>query len=130
MKLRTKITMFSTIFMLVLIIAVHTIIYFMFYKISTENELEQLTNQTDTIVEAMKENPDIPKRNLLQAFLPSNGMIRMIDESEKEAISTLTKKEAYTKLPFKFSNHETEDIIKDENGNYVAVIYKPIIDED
>lgn len=130
MKLQTRITLFSTIFMLVLIVIVNTIIYFMFYKISTENELEQLVDQANTITETMNDNPDIPVKNLLQAFLPAHGTIRMLDEGGKEIIPTLTKQEEYTKVKATFSDKETNQVIKDEDGAYAAVVQKPIITQD
>lgn len=130
MKLRTRITLFSTIFMLILIIIVNTIIYFMFYKISTENELEQLSNQANTITETLKDNPEIPRKNLLQAFLPANGTIRIMDKNGEELIPTLTKKEEYMKVSVSFSDKETHQIVKDDTGAYAAVVQKPIITED
>lgn len=129
MKLQTKITLFSCLFMLIIIVVVNTIIYFMFYKISTENELDQLSEQTNAIVETIQENPDIPTKNLLQAFLPTNGMIRIIDESGEEATLTLTKQDEYRNLPANFSNQEVKEIKQDEAGNAVAVVLKPIITE-
>src|SRR5699024_8453718 len=73
MKLQTKITLFSSIFVFILIALVNTVVYLMFVKISTEDELTQLSDQTNTIVETLQDNQDIPDRNLIQAFLPSKG---------------------------------------------------------
>ncbi len=127
MKLKSKITLFSSLFMFVLIVSVNAIIYFMFYKIQTDNELHQLSEQTNIIVVTMKDNPDIPKKNLLQAFLPINGMIRMIDVDGKEMIPTLTKKEEYTQIKGVFHNQETKKIVKDDSGRSFAMVTKPMI---
>ena len=130
MKLQTKITLISSVFILFIVGLISTMIYIIFYKISTENDLEQLTEQADTIVEALNQNPDVSEKNLLQAFLPSNGMIRIVDEDEKESIPTLTKKEEYLHVPPEFSTQESSEIIKDDEGNYIAIVLKPIIASD
>src|SRR5690625_7351141 len=84
MKLRTKIQLFSSLFMLILILLINTSIYFLFYKISSEGEIEQLTAKTDTMVEALQ--ADLPNSDLLEAFLPGNGMIRVYKEDESKPI--------------------------------------------
>lgn len=130
MKLRTKIQLFSSLFMLVLILLINTSIYFLFYKISANSELNQLSDQTNTIVSTLNSNPDIPKNELLNAFLPTNGMIRIISEQESEPLLTLTKDNEYRSLPGKFSQTESKKIIKNEANVNIAMISKPIIWDD
>lgn len=127
MKLKTKIQLFSSLFMLLLILLVNTSIYFLFYKISAENELSRLSNETNTIVETLQANPDVPRSQLLKAFVPENGIIRVIDQNGEELIPTITKSESYTQLAYEFIDHEKRTIEKDEQGHYIAVVMKPII---
>ena len=127
MKLKTKIQLFSSLFMLLLIVLVNTSIYFLFYKISADNELDQLSDQTNAIVEAVHSNPDIPKNQLLHPFVPANGLIRIIDESGNDLIPTLTKRLVFQELPSTYSVQETQDVTKDLKGSHIAVITKPII---
>lgn len=127
MKLKTKIQLFSSLFMLLLILLVNTSIYFLFYKISAENELSRLSNETNMIVETLQANPDVPRSQLLKAFVPENGIIRVIDQNGEELIPTITKSESYTQLAYEFIDHEKRTIEKDEQGHYIAVVMKPII---
>lgn len=127
MKLRTKIQLFSSLFMLVLILLINTSIYFLFYKISARSELDQLANHTNTIVSTLNSNPDIPKNELLNAFLPQNGMIRVLSEKEGEPLLLLTKDNEYRRLPSEFSRSESKKIVKNEAKINIAVILKPII---
>jgi len=126
MKLKTKIQLFSSLFMLVLIVLVNTSIYILFYKISINNELNNLTAQTNTLIETINENRDIQRNELLRAFLPSNGMIRVIDQNNK-TITTVTKEESYRNLPVHFETGEKSEVITNANGKKIGVIYKPII---
>lgn len=126
MKLKTKIQLFSSLFMLLLIVLVNTSIYFLFYKISSDNEMELLSEQTNSIIENIRENPDIPKNELLRAFVPNNGLIRVVDKNDEELILT-TKRKSYRDLAVKFSESEVREIVRDDSGLPIAVIIKPLI---
>lgn len=128
MKLRTKIQLFSSLFMLVLILLVNTSIYFWFSKISSDRDLNQLSEQTETIVKTLKANPDIVTKELLDAFLPANGMIRIMQEDGKEKFIQY-KQKGYTDLSGEFSTKESQQIIS-QDGMKVAVIAKPMIWKD
>lgn len=127
MKLKTKIQLFTTVFMFLLILLVNAAVYFLFYKTSAESELEQLQEQTTVLVETIQSNPNIVERELLNAFLPTDGMIRITNESGKPQIKTITKKSEYITLPKQYSTKETHQVIKRPDGANVAVIEKPII---
>src|SRR5699024_4492663 len=127
MKLKTKIQLFSSLFMLLLIIFINTSIYFLFYKTSANNELAELVTQTNTMVETLNENNDLPKVDLLQAFLPPNGMIRVINEDNESVIPLLLKKDANREVPYEYSISESQTIYTDKAGANSAVVVKPII---
>src|SRR5690625_7253502 len=76
MKLRTKIQLFSSLFMLLVILLINTSVYFLFYHLSGESELDQLEAQTTDIIETLNKNPDVVQGELLKAYLPADGMIR------------------------------------------------------
>lgn len=127
MKLRTKIQLFSSLFMFLLILLINTSIYYLFYNISSQSELDELSEQTNTIVSTLQANPDIPNKELLNAFLPQNGMIRIYTEQESEPILLITKDSEYRHLPGEFASYEQKKIIKNDDNIHIAVISKPII---
>lgn len=127
MKLQTKIHLFSSVFMLILIVLINTAIYFLFYKVSADSELDQLAGQADVITETLNKNPDIAEEELLKAFLPSDGMIRVIDKDSTTVIPTLTKKNEYRRLASSYTTTENRKIDKTASQENVAVIEKPII---
>src|SRR5699024_1690331 len=61
----------------------------------------------------------------LDAFLPTNGMIRDIQSNDETIINTLTKDNDYTNLPKKYSTKESQQNIKQPDQSNVAVIEKP-----
>ena len=82
MKLKTKILLSSSIFMLGIILVVNLSIYYFFYKVSTNTELNELKLVINDITQALNENPNVDSSELLEAYLPANGMIRIILDSE------------------------------------------------
>src|SRR5690625_3108456 len=126
MKLRTKIQLFSSLFMLILILLVNTSIYFLFYKIASDSELEQLAQQTNDLVSRLNENPETDVSGLIEAYLPSNGMIRIIDEDGEQLMEQM-RAVRYRELPGEFTNQESHEVVSQPNGPDIAVVTKPII---
>jgi hypothetical protein len=126
MKLRTKIQLFSSLFMLILILLVNTSIYFLFYKITSDSELEQLAQQTNDLVSRLNENPETDVSGLIEAYLPSNGMIRIIDENGEQLMEQM-RAVRYRELPGEFTNQESHEVVSQPNGADIAVVTKPII---
>lgn len=125
--LRKKIIFFSTFFMLILILIVNTAIYFLFYQSASEGELDQLTTHTDTLTEAIGKNSSVSleeMKDLLTAYLPTNGMIRVIDANENKLIDQ--KKPEYTEVPIEYTTTERREVISSDQAD-VAMVSKPII---
>lgn len=127
MKLRTKIHLFSSLFMLVLIVLVNMSIYFLFHNLSTKSELDELVEQTNVMIEMLNENPDIPNNELLRASLRPNNMIRIYEQNKENPTFVLTKENEFRELPGHFSSKETRSIIKSEDHIPIAHIAKPIV---
>lgn len=104
---------------------IHRFITF-FYKLSVDGELRQLNTQTETIISSINDNPTIAKSQLLRAYLPTDGMIRVIDK-QGELLITVTRESKYTSLPIEFSNKEVHHVLDLENDADTAVVAQPII---
>ena len=115
--------------MLVLVLLVNTSIYFLFYKIAADSDLEQMAVQMDALTETLADNPDISNEEakmLIKAYLPTNGMIRVIDENDRPFILQ-TKSGAYETLPWEYVTTESKTIETQANGPDVAIITRPVI---
>ena len=115
--------------MLVLVLLVNTSIYFLFYKIAADSDLEQMAVQMDALTETLADNPDISNEEakmLIKAYLPTNGMIRVIDENDRPFILQ-TKSGAYESLPWEYVTTESKTIETQANGPDVAIITRPVI---
>ncbi|WP_330949391.1 HAMP domain-containing sensor histidine kinase [Virgibacillus sp. MG-45] len=125
MKLQTKLQVYTSVFMLVLILLINTAIYALFYQISANTELEWLEGNTNDLTTALNENQHVPTKDLIKAYLPSHGMIQVIAK-DGSIINQSTKDVAYTKLKKQFSNKEMQTIVTGKEID-IAVITKPII---
>lgn len=117
--------------MLILILLVNTAVYFLFYKTAVDSELEQLADQTEAMTSALADNPDISKqeiRNLVTAYLPADGMIRIIQDNEEDPYLLVQSRSGeYLSLEGEFSEVEKKEVLSDGDGSDVAVVSKPAI---
>ncbi|GGP14811.1 sensor histidine kinase [Oceanobacillus neutriphilus] len=130
MTLRKKIILFSSVFMFLVIVISHTAIYFLFYQSASNGEVDQLSVQTDALVSAVAASNSTSAetmRDLLTAYLPANGIIRIIDEEDNDVVRSQTKSKQYMELEANYTTSETSRIVQDETGSHYAIIEKPII---
>lgn len=126
MNIRNKIHLFLTVWLLLISLAINTSIYFLFYKITTNDKLNHVRLQAEHIAGAVK--PVTNHMNLsdtLKALLPLNGMIRVVNE-DSHSIMTITKETEFTELKPTFKNSQTVEL-KSVNGIQYAIASFPII---
>jgi two-component system, OmpR family, sensor histidine kinase ArlS len=87
------------------------------------NELKLVIND---VTQALNENPNVDTSELLEAYLPANGMIRIILDNEVRMIEQ-TRSKDYTTLAWKFKQLESQVIISKKDAPDIAVVEKPII---
>ncbi|WP_110113455.1 ATP-binding protein [Bacillus sp. CGMCC 1.16541] len=125
MKLNHKIQLFTTVWLLVILLIVNMSIYVLFYKVTTNGELERITNQTESIASGLK-NENINPRDLILASLSPNEMVRVIDQ-ELKAEMGFTNEKRYPKLIKPVYKTKQEAVIRKVEGDLYASVYLPII---
>src|SRR5699024_8977111 len=126
MKLKAKIQLFSSLVMLILLLLINTAIYFLFYRITVNRELDELTAHTNALIETLNDNADVSKKELLRAYLPNDGMIRVIQKDSKP-LHQLTKKKIYTELDGVYTTSEIKQINTTLAPENIAIVAKPMI---
>src|SRR5699024_2392411 len=99
---------------------------FLFYKITVNRELDELTAHTNALIETLNDNPDVSKKELLRAYLPNDGMIRVIQKDSKP-LHQLTKKKIYTELDGVYTTSEIKQINTTLAPENIAIVAKPMI---
>lgn len=64
-------------------------------------------------------------QDMLQAYLPANGMVRVVNGDQK-AVMTMTKEKAYKHFPISYHSGETVDVRK-HDGKLFAEAAVPVI---
>ncbi|MBU9720877.1 MULTISPECIES: sensor histidine kinase [Bacillaceae] len=131
MKIRTKIQLFSIVWLLVIIIIINTSIYFAFSNLLIENELEEVESQVANIAAFMStsgESDTAPSR-MLRPYVPSSGMIRIISENN-EATTVVTQRPELFEVAVTHYSGQEREMLELPNGEWMAVAYFPLIWED
>ncbi|MCG7334905.1 HAMP domain-containing histidine kinase [Sporosarcina sp. ACRSM] len=89
MKLKTKIHLFSTLLMLVILTLTNVGIYFLFEKMGHQTEYNQLLIRSKELTTSLsKMTEEMDAKTIVRAHLPSNGAIRIVDEKGKEKVKS------------------------------------------
>lgn len=88
MKLKSKIHIFSTILMLIILVIMTVGIYFMYEKMAYDTEYRQLLEESQELVTSISQTSGInDPATILRAYIPTNGAIRIIDQKGKQLVA-------------------------------------------
>ncbi|KHF40196.1 sensor histidine kinase [Halalkalibacter okhensis] len=127
MSISHRITWFSTVWLFLLLLIVNGGIYLLFEHLTREAELTRVSVQAESIAEVIRPDRGLTagQTELLAAYVPGDGMIRIIREDGSEA-TTITKDPTLRAIPRMFSKaQEKEQII--HNGERLAIARFPLI---
>lgn len=125
MKLKTKIHIFSTILMLIILIVMTVGIYFMYEKMAYDTEYKQLLDESQELVTSISQTSTInDPATILRAYIPSNGSIRIIDRNGRQlvAVQSMEGIESY-KPKLKDENY----LVEKYRGTTVLSFHVPVI---
>lgn len=124
MKLGTKIQLFTTLWMVMLLVLINTGIYALFYHSAMSLELTRLQDKTESMVKAVKGELATPggATRLLRAYIPEEGMIRVVDQRNR-AVLTVTENPNLTRIKPKYENQESHRRIHVDQRPYLSVVY-------
>lgn len=94
MKLRSKIYLYSSVLFAALLIIVNVSVYVLFDHMSVSDELKRTEAEAESIVKGVQESADsIPPDDLLRAYAPINGMLRIVRPDGTSTSPVITSKE-------------------------------------
>src|SRR3954453_8231034 len=119
MRLRTRLELWVTVLLMVLIVA-NTSIYFIFKNSVITSEMNRLTNTTVNTVKELNTHSNLSMEQVLQAYLISNGMIRVVNSSHKP-IAQATTNNDYFNIPSKYEDDQFEEVVQYKDSMYLVV---------
>jgi two-component system, OmpR family, sensor histidine kinase ArlS len=129
MNFKIKISLFTSISVICIMVLVNFIIYFLFIKISTENAKEMLFTNADNIVENVNASTLLTQHKdaLLEKFLPDNSMIRVVDK-DVHILNQISNEPDITTIKQQFTPISNSDLYT-VNGHKILVVRSPIRSE-
>lgn len=128
MNLKRKIQFFITLLMIGIIIIINGVIYVLYDNNLTTNELDRVRAEAESIREALANNDGLDYQALLQAYLPPDGIVRIINENE-EVVYSVAKSTEYSDLPIAYAQQDTIETVDFKDTPYAQVAL-PMIWED
>ncbi|PAE16329.1 hypothetical protein CHH91_09640 [Virgibacillus sp. 7505] len=127
MKLRTRIQLYITVTLVILLLIVNMSIYFLFRQVSLHNSVDRLHEQGRALAEtaATVDWKDTSRTSLFQADLPAEGMVRFIG-TDGQSEGVITRAEKYRELPFSYTSQEKDQTYY-RNGSWYAEVSIPVI---
>jgi len=128
MKIKSKILLFSTVWLVIMLLLVNGAIYFLFQKNILDNDLNRVKDHAESVTaavnRAISEN-ETDFSSLLNAYLPPNGMIRIVTE-DNTSVANSAKEYDLRLVPTKFQNQQFSTVRTIEGIPYAVVSY-PLI---
>lgn len=128
MRLQNKINLYTTVLFVILLIMMNLFVYFVSSYMIIDSEMQRIRAETEKMVESMNESLNIiPTEDLLRAYVPVDGMVRVVTQDKKalSPVTSSTEKEL-SKLKKTFYLGEKSEKITFHNKTY-AFISIPII---
>lgn len=127
MKLRNKINLYTSVLFIALLIVMNASIYILFSHLMMTNELNRAEANVEKIIADIGSTMDrIPPDELLRAYVPVDGMIRVINSklTINKKITPPSEEEAALKSqPARFIAGEISEVITIEKKRYVFTSY-------
>ncbi|QBP41649.1 sensor histidine kinase [Paenisporosarcina antarctica] len=127
MKLKTKIHLYSTLLMLLILVITNVGIYYIYSQNTYETELQQLRTESESLVHAISQMTESTNpATVLRAYSPANGGVRIVNTlGEIEVAVNTTDQVVAVKV-----ESVTEEIheVKTINGTKMLTLSVPIID--
>ncbi|PTJ46767.1 sensor histidine kinase, partial [Mammaliicoccus sciuri] len=112
MKLGTKIQLYTTVMIVIVVILINLVVYFVYQKISLDSEVTQLESRGINI---MKELQNTTRENVnteavLQSYLLSDGYITLVNKNDKKIIQISTDVN-YKNIGEPFKNEQYKKVV-------------------
>ncbi|WP_026583906.1 HAMP domain-containing sensor histidine kinase [Bacillus sp. J33] len=121
MKLRKKINLYTSALFAFLLMLMNISVYVFFSKMIIENEQISITEEINKITAIAQESiGSVPEDDLLRAFVPVNGMVRIVSPDQKviSAVTSSDEKEL-SRMQAEFFNREVTDTFEQSKSQYI-----------
>lgn len=128
MKLRSRIHLYSSALFAVLLVAMNLSVYALFSKLTIASQMERVEAEAMKISEGMLRSAGtVPTADLLRAYVPLNGMLRMVTaEGTDKLLVTASGEQRLSEREAVYTEEKRSESI-DFKGNSYALVSIPVI---
>ncbi|WP_046180773.1 sensor histidine kinase [Domibacillus tundrae] len=128
MKLGTRIQLSITGLIVLLLLTANTAIYLLFESRSISSEQDRLIGIAETVIEKLNSREDQTTEQVLQTYLISNGLIRIVLE-EGTPVDQVSTDNDFFFIQTAFKDDQFEQVITFRDARF-AVVSVPVIGDD
>jgi two-component system, OmpR family, sensor histidine kinase ArlS len=127
MSIKRKIVLLTTLWLIGILLAVNLTVYYAFLRITTDNERDLLLHRAHTLLERVQPTDIIQGKNtdLLQIYLPDQGMIRLMDPKGK-ILQTIENDKEIVQIEADPVTSDHSELYRQSVGD-ILVVRTPII---
>lgn len=131
MRLSNKIHLYSSVLFVVLLVLLNLFIYMLFSNQTMDSELAKIKSATENIASNITQAAGrIPAEDLLRAYVPMDGMIRIVSNEEMSLfVVTSSSEVGLSQSPVMRYAEQRSQVIAHEGRNY-ALVSIPLIWQD
>lgn len=131
MKIRNKIIIFMFLWLTTILLCIHMVVYFLFFKIATENEIATLQHKGEHIIFQLGPQtlliPGQEKKML--RHLSENSMIRVINY-DRHAVNLLHNRFRLNEIEPSLTDEIRTELIRNEENHRILIVRLPIYTQD
>ena len=113
MRLRNRINLYTSVLFIVLLLIMNVIVYYAFSRLLIDSEMKQNQEEAERTVQGINQSIGfVESDDLLRAYVPVDGMIRIVSEDKTETLTATSSSEKQlpeTNIQY-FSDEKSERI--------------------
>ena len=128
MRLRNRINLYTAVLFIILLLIMNIIVYYSFSRLLIESEMKQNQEEAERIVQGINKSIGLVESDdLLRAYVPVDGMIRIVSEDKTESLTvTSSSEKQLSETNVQYFYEETSERIEHEQLLY-SFVSIPII---
>lgn len=132
MSLKQKIVLLTTLWLVGILIVVNLIVYFSFLRLATDNEQDLLIRRAEGLLQKVKaiDLMNHTSNEVLQNYLPDDGMIRLLDSSGKILVTLQAETDIISQVESEVVWSADAELYHTDEGEILMVRLPVIIDKE
>lgn len=128
MKLRNRIHLYTSVLFILLLIIINIIVYYSFSRLTVNSEIQRNREEAERIIKGINQSIGfVDSDDLLRAYVPVDGMIRLVKENKMDSLTvTSSSEQQLSEMNTEYFHKETNKHVE-YNQQLYSFVSIPII---